>query len=136
MKKLIIILSLLFVFASCKVAFVPTASTSIKAQVTAVSVTTDSLFAAEQTNSDKSFATYQPTYLQLQTAINSIQSQDSARIKPALLLAQVARLKNTFTTIIATHQSKGVLNNAQIETYRGIMSGLWLPIINSENVLK
>lgn len=136
MKKLIVILSLLFIFSSCKVSFVPTASVVIKSQVTAAIKTTDSLFVAESVNTDKSFTTYQSVYTSLQNSISSIQSQDSARAKSGLILLQVARLQSAFNQFIATHQSKGVLNNVEIETNHNIIDALWLPILVSENSLK
>jgi hypothetical protein len=136
MKNFLFITILLLALTSCKVSFVPSSSTAMKAQVTQGIKTTDSLFVAETANTDKSFATYQATYVQVQNTITSIQVQDSLRAKSGLILLQVARLQSHFNTVVNNHKIKGYLNNAEIETNKNIINALWLPILVSENSLK
>lgn len=136
MKKYIVLLIVVIPIAACRVTFVPASSANMIGQVTLAAKTTDSLYLAIQFNNDKGFITYKPVYVQLQSTINSIRLQDSIRPKSAILLMEIDRMKKTFINLMYTHQAKGSINNAEAEIYRNIMSGLWAPILVTENSYK
>jgi hypothetical protein len=135
MRTLILAFLLTITAASCTVTFVPKYSQSIVDQVTATAKKTDSLYSVIQLSSNKSFATYAPTYAAIESSMTSIVLQDAVRNKPTLILSQAQAVLDMFVKYEKEHQAKGNITAGEAQSYRNGMAAMWQPLLISETHL-
>ncbi len=121
---------------SCKVQFVPSADAAIKAAVIASAQHTDALYLQMINAEDKEFSTYAAEYATVESEINTIALQDGIRKGGSIVSQQVDLLRKNFIDYREKHKARGSLNAGQLQTYRGLLAGLWLPIIKVESNYK
>ncbi len=127
---------LIALIVSCKVQFVPSADAAIKAAVVASAQHTDALYLQMINAEDKEFTTYAADYAAVESEINAIAIQDGVRKGGSVVSQQVALLQKNFLQYKSHHREVGTLNSGQLQTYRGLLAGLWLPIIKVESYYK
>lgn len=136
MKRILSVLCLVILFASCTVKLVPTRDTNMISQVGAASNMTAALYDEIIASSDRSFPTYESEYQNVQNAIDNIVVQDATRDKAKVVLKIATDIKNRFANYTAQHKAETNLNDAQLRTFKNYMQALWSALYNAESSYK
>lgn len=120
---------------SCRVTFQPTYDAGVLNEIKVGQTLTQKLYETAIANPDKSYAASDSLYKMLAAQISSIATKEAARVKSALLVAQVNELQKTFNKYRNSHQSKNVLNNTEFGLYASYLDAIWKSIKNAEQNL-
>jgi hypothetical protein len=138
LKRLPVLLSILVMWVSCKVTWVPEYNAQLEEQVSKTAKANDRLYfdMLDVPKASRLYDNYKDRYNEIGSEINSIQLKNEARPKNSDFLAIIKNLKDAFEEAKKYHKDNNTLEDGEIKAYQASLAGFWKPLYVAERALK
>ena len=130
-----LLMAAVFSITSCKVSLISKYDASVLQEVKTAESLTNKLYDEAIASPDKSYQSNSEKYELVSAQISSLKDKEAARPKSRLLVAMVSNIEVAFNKAKGDHRSRGSINNAELEQYKGVFERQWKSLLNAEQNL-